>query len=204
MHHAEKLCHPTWDRPMATKKKQMAKPRQKKAPVNQDDHVQKVESQKNRTIRKRQRRTRSPGEHRQRKSERRRRSQTIGAALPPRRRARRPVRPTIGPDSGRPWFPNRRPARSRMNSTSPFRFERIASNAAAGSPTARKGGPTPGSPAGSNGPTSCADQLIVLTLLPLRVQIRTRVSSGPDILLRTVPRRPARRGIVHDVRSSRV
>jgi hypothetical protein len=33
---------------MATKKKQMAKPRQKKAPVNQDDHVQKVqESQKN-------------------------------------------------------------------------------------------------------------------------------------------------------------
>ena len=76
--------------------------------------------------------------------------------------------------------------------------------AAAGSPTARKGGPTPGSPAGSNGPTSCADQLIVLTLLPLRVQIRTRVSSGPDILLRTVPSRPARRGIVHDVRSSRV
>ena len=72
-----------------------------------------------------------------------------------------------------------------MNSTSPFRFERMASNAAAGSPTARKGGPTPGSPAGSNGPTSCADRLIVLTLLPLRVQMRTRVSSGPDILLRT-------------------
>jgi hypothetical protein len=41
------LCHPTWDRPMATKKKQMAKPRQKKAPVNQDDHVQKSESQRN-------------------------------------------------------------------------------------------------------------------------------------------------------------
>jgi hypothetical protein len=32
---------------MATKKKQMAKPRQKKAPVNQDDHVQKSESQRN-------------------------------------------------------------------------------------------------------------------------------------------------------------
>ena len=46
---------------MATKKKQMAKPRQKKAPVNQDDHVQKVqESQKKRTIRKRQRGRRSP------------------------------------------------------------------------------------------------------------------------------------------------
>jgi hypothetical protein len=35
------------------KRNQMAKPRQKKAPVNQDDHVPKVqESQKNRTIRK--------------------------------------------------------------------------------------------------------------------------------------------------------
>jgi hypothetical protein len=39
--------------PMATKGKPMAKPRQKKAPVNQDDHVPKVqESQKSRTIRK--------------------------------------------------------------------------------------------------------------------------------------------------------
>jgi hypothetical protein len=38
---------------MATKRDQMAKPRQKKAAVNQDDHVPKVqESQKNRTIRK--------------------------------------------------------------------------------------------------------------------------------------------------------
>ena len=49
--------------PMATKRKPMAKPRQKKAPVNQDDHVQKVqESQKKRTIRKRQRGRRSPGD----------------------------------------------------------------------------------------------------------------------------------------------
>jgi hypothetical protein len=71
-------------------------------------------------------------------------------------------------------------------------------------PHCSKRGPTPGSSAGSNEPTSRADRLIVLTLLPLRVQIRARVSSGPDILLRTVPRRPARRGIVHDVRSSRV
>ena len=81
--------------------------------------------------------------------------------------------------------------------------QRAPAIAAAGSLLLEKG-PTPGSPAGSNGPTSCADRLIVLTLLPLRVQIRTRVSSGPDILLRTVPSRPARRGIVHDVRSSRV
>ena len=53
-------------------------------------------------------------------------------------------------------------------------------------PTAEKG-TYPRESGWSNGPTSCADRLIVLTLLPLRVQIRTRVSSGPDLLLELCP-----------------
>jgi hypothetical protein len=66
-------------------------------------------------------------------------------------------------------------------------------------PHCSKRGPTPGSPAGSTDPPPVLIDSSSLRSYPWRVQIRTRVSSGSDILLRTVPR--ARRGIVHDVRS---
>ena len=118
--------------PMATKRKPMAKPRQKESPCHEGDP-----SKKSRKVRKIgqsekgneegaaaasiAKESQSDGEGRG-QSELTRTTATW---------ARRPIRPTIGPDSGRPWCPNPRPARSRINSTSPFRYERMASMKAA-------------------------------------------------------------------------